>query len=121
MLITLQPPPITTTAIQSAMAMVLKAMPASQRSCDHAQIHIVTTKGASMLLNKLNNLFQNVNITDEGIKKVQACRYVNINKSELWQALPEYTSKTYDNWKKAVLALYPGATEDCKWSMADLD
>jgi len=71
--------------------------------------------------NKLNNLFQDASITDEGIKKAQVCWYVDINKSELWQALPEYTSKTYDDWKKAVLALYPGATEDHKWSMADLD
>jgi len=62
-----------------------------------------------------------VNITDEGIKKAQACRYVDIDESELWQALPDYTLKTYEDWKKAVLALYPGVTEDCKWSMADLD
>jgi len=61
--------------------------------------------------NELNN-FQDANITDEGIKKVQACWYVDIDESKLWQALPEYTSKTYDDWKKAVLALYPGVTED---------
>jgi len=71
--------------------------------------------------NKLNNLFQDVSITDEGIKKAQACWYVDIDKSELWQVLPEYTSKTYEDWKKAVLVLYPGTTEDCKWSMANLD
>jgi len=46
--------------------------------------------------NELNNLFQDVNITDEGIKKAQACRYVNIDESELWQALPEYTNNSYD-------------------------
>jgi len=62
-----------------------------------------------------------VNITDEGIKKVQACRYVNIDKSELWQALPEYTNNSYNEWKKVVLTLYPGVMEDCKWSMADLN
>jgi len=71
--------------------------------------------------NELNNLFQDANITDEGIKKAQACWYVDINESKLWQALPNYTLKTYKDWKKAVLALYPGATEDHKWSMANLD
>jgi len=71
--------------------------------------------------NELNNLFQDANITDEGIKKAQACRYVNIDESELWQVLPEYTNNSYDEWKKAVLTLYPGAMEDHKWSMADLD
>jgi len=44
-----------------------------------------------------------------------------IDESELWQALPEYTNNSYDEWKKAVLTLYPGAMEDHKWSMADLD
>jgi len=71
--------------------------------------------------NELNNLFQDANITDKGIKKAQACRYVDIDESELWQALPDYTLKTYKDWKKAVLALYPGVTEDHKWSMANLD
>jgi len=71
--------------------------------------------------NELNNLFQDANITDEGIKKAQACRYVDIDESELWQVLPEYTNNSYDEWKKAVLTLYPGAMEDRKWSMADLD
>jgi len=71
--------------------------------------------------NKLNNLLQDANITKEGIKKAQACQYVDINESKLWQALHKYTSKTYNDWKKAVLALYPEVTEDRKWSMANLD
>jgi len=33
--------------------------------------------------NELNNLFQDANITDEGIKKAQACQYVDIDRSEL--------------------------------------
>jgi len=68
-----------------------------------ARGHVTTPKFISSqprelpcYFNKLNNLFQDVNITDKGIKKAQACWYVNIDKSKLWQALPEYTSKTYE-------------------------
>jgi len=93
-----------------------------------ARGHVTTPKFISSqprelphYFNELNNLFQDANITNEGIKKAQACWYVDINESKLWQALPEYTSKTYDEWKKAVLTLYPEVMEDCKWSMADLD
>jgi len=83
-----------------------------------ARGHVTTPKFISSqprelphYFNELNNLFQDANITDKGIKKAQACWYVDIDKSKLWQALPEYTSKTYNDWKEAVLALYPEVTD----------
>jgi len=119
-LVTLPPSPTTPALILYTMATVPKTMP--------ARGHVTVPKFISLqprelphYFNELNNLFQDANITDEGIKKAQACQYVNIDESKLWQALPEYTNNSYDKWKKAVLTLYPGAMEDRKWSMADLD
>jgi len=118
--IALPPSPIITTATQSTMAAVLKTMPARGHPTAPKFI-LLQLQELPQYFNELNNLFQNVNIIDEGIKKVQACQYVDIDESELWQALPEYTNNSYNEWKKAVLILYLGVMEDRKWFMADLD
>ena len=105
-LITFSHPSTATTA----MATVPKTMPARGHATAPKFI-LLQPRELPHYFNKLNNLFQDVSITNEGIKKAQACQYVDINESELWQVLPKYTLKTYNDWKKAVLALYPGATE----------
>jgi len=119
-LIVLPPSPTTPTTILYTMATVPKTMPARGHATAPKFI-LLQPRELPCYFNKLNNLFQDANISDEGIKKVQACRYIDIDESELWQVLPEYTNNSYDKWKKAVLTLYPGAMEDCKWSMADLN
>lgn len=71
----------------------------------------------------LEFLFNKCGITDQAIMKKNACRYVDIDTSELWETLPEYTdaTKTYENLRKAIHALYPGSDTDRKWSVADMD
>jgi len=119
-LVALPPSPTTPVSILYTMATVPKTMPARGHATAPKFISS-QPRELPRYFNELNNLFQDANITDEGIKKAQACRYVDIDESELWQVLPEYTNNSYDKWKNAVLTLYPGAMEDCKWSMADLD
>jgi hypothetical protein len=56
-------------------------------------------------------------------KKKHACRFVDVDTSELWESLPEYTDHaiSYADFMKAVHALYPGSDEERKWSVADMD
>jgi hypothetical protein len=71
----------------------------------------------------LDFVFQRANVTTDQSKKQHACRYADVDTSELWEALPACTdnTKTYDEFKAEVLALYPGAEEERKWSVTDMD
>jgi hypothetical protein len=47
---------------------------------------------------------------------------LEIDSADLWETLPEFhTTSTYEEFVLAVLALYPGASEERKWSMIDID
>ncbi|KAI0369557.1 hypothetical protein BV20DRAFT_903556, partial [Pilatotrama ljubarskyi] len=50
-------------------------------------------------------------------------RYLPIDVSDLCESLPEYANedKTYEDFKKAIIALYPGAGEDRKFAVADVE
>jgi hypothetical protein len=56
-------------------------------------------------------------------KKKHACQFVDVDTSELWETLPEYSdaTKTFEEFVKTVHALYPGSEEERKWSVADMD
>jgi hypothetical protein len=42
--------------------------------------------------------------------------------ADLWETLLEFHAmSTYEEFVSAVLTLYPGASEECKWSMIDID
>jgi hypothetical protein len=71
----------------------------------------------------LDFAFTRAGVTDRGEMKQHACRYVDVDTTELWETLTEYTdaTKTYDEFKAAVYALYPGSDEERKWSVADMD
>jgi hypothetical protein len=72
--------------------------------------------------NELDLLFGGANITANDIKKKHACRYVDIDTSELWESLPEYgTGSTFSEFREAVHRLYPGSEDDRKWSISDMD
>ena len=62
-------------------------------------------------------------VTTDDAKKQHACRYVDIDTSELWETLTEYTdaTKTYYEFKDAIYALYPRSEEERKWSVTDMD
>ena len=55
--------------------------------------------------------------------KQHVCHYVDVNTTELWETLTEYmhATKTYDEFKTTVHALYPGLDEEREWSVTDMD
>jgi len=71
----------------------------------------------------LDFAFDHASVTDDADKKQHACRYVNVDTSELWETLAEFSDvlKSYKDFTKAVYALYPGSDEERKWSVADMD
>ncbi|THH09349.1 hypothetical protein EW146_g8707 [Bondarzewia mesenterica] len=62
-------------------------------------------------------------VTNDEEKKTHACRFLDVDTCELWQLLAKYTdtAKTYEDFKSVIYKLYPGAEEDRKWSIADMD
>jgi hypothetical protein len=47
---------------------------------------------------------------------------LEIDSADLWETLLEFhTTSTYEEFVSAVLVLYPGASEEHKWSMIDVD
>lgn len=76
----------------------------------------------------LETQFNQSNITTDADKKKWAIQYTDIDTSDMWKSLPQYgvnqvtnQQYTYDEFKAAVVALYPGANEDRKYAMPDLD
>ena len=63
------------------------------------------------------------NQPDDAEMKKYAIRYTPVPISDLWAQLPEYSNaaKTWEDFKKAVTALYPEAEESRKWAIRDLD
>jgi hypothetical protein len=72
---------------------------------------------------ELANLFGPANITADSEKKSQTVRYVEVDTADMWRSLPEFSNEeaSYEDWKKKVVSLYPGASEEKRWSIADLD
>jgi hypothetical protein len=67
--------------------------------------------------------FNRANVTHDGEKKQHATRYVDVDTSELWESLQEFTDAAlpYADFVKTVHSLYPGSEEERKWSVADMD
>ncbi|KAF7365905.1 hypothetical protein MVEN_00465500 [Mycena venus] len=66
--------------------------------------------------------FTRCSITDDAAKKQHATRYLSVDDQDVWQSLPEHDqAHTYQQFKAAVLKLYPGTDANRKFSMADLD
>jgi hypothetical protein len=72
---------------------------------------------------ELANLFGPANIIADSEKKSQTVRYVEVDTADMWRSLPEFSNEesSYEDWKKKVISLYPGASEEKRWSIADLD
>ena len=71
----------------------------------------------------LDYCFGRAQIVDDAEKKNHACRFVDVDTSELWESLAEFTdiTKTYNEFRQVIYALYPGSEEERKWSVADMD
>ncbi|TFY51112.1 hypothetical protein EVJ58_g10731 [Rhodofomes roseus] len=71
----------------------------------------------------LETHFSRCGIKTEGDKKSWATRYPPLRVSELWEMQPTFkdATKTYDDLKRSLRQLYPGADDQHKYSIADLD
>ena len=71
----------------------------------------------------LDFAFTRAGIADREAKKKHACRYVDVDTADLWESIAEFTNanSSYEEFTKAVHALYPGSEEERKWSVADMD
>jgi len=67
--------------------------------------------------------FRIAGITDGATQKLYSRRYLDVDTADLWESLPEFSdpSKSFDEFKSAIVALYPGAEDERKWSVADLN
>jgi hypothetical protein len=71
---------------------------------------------------ELELLFGPARVVDNTEKKKHACRYINIDTADLWEAIPEFdVTKTFNEFKSAILKLYPGSESEHKWTIADMD
>jgi hypothetical protein len=71
---------------------------------------------------ELELLFGSAQVVNNTEKKKHACRYVDINTADLWEAIPEFdVTKTFDEFKSAIFKLYPGSESKHKWTIADMD
>ncbi|EIM84042.1 uncharacterized protein STEHIDRAFT_61979 [Stereum hirsutum FP-91666 SS1] len=72
---------------------------------------------------ELDRHFTRASVQDDTAKKEHSCRYLDVDTAELWETLPEYKDplKSFDEFKKKVLELYPGSGKERTWSVADLD
>ncbi|CAA7271439.1 unnamed protein product [Cyclocybe aegerita] len=71
----------------------------------------------------LEFLFDYAQVTDHAARKKHATRYVDIDVADLWECITEFSSAdaTYNEFKTAVIKLYPEADEDFKFSLSDMD
>ncbi|KAJ6477193.1 hypothetical protein C8R47DRAFT_1289804 [Mycena vitilis] len=62
-------------------------------------------------------------ITDDTQQKQHATRFLSVEDQEIWEALTSFTdnTKTYVEFKAAVLKLYAGNDEDRRFELGDLD
>jgi len=59
--------------------------------------------------------------TTSDVKKEYSRRYLDLDTADLWETLPEYSgTATYDEYKIAILEIYPGSEIDRKWNVEDL-
>ncbi|KAJ3499308.1 hypothetical protein NLJ89_g10112 [Agrocybe chaxingu] len=72
---------------------------------------------------ELEFLFDRAKVTDHGERKKHAVRFVDIDVADVWESLPQFSdaNTSYDDFKKAVIKLYPDADEDYKYVLSDMD
>ncbi|KAL7281404.1 hypothetical protein ACG7TL_004717 [Trametes sanguinea] len=71
----------------------------------------------------LEALFERSGVESDAQKKQWVLRYFSIDVADLCENLPECAdeTKTYDDFKRAIIALYPGADDSRKYSLADVE
>lgn len=79
-----------------------------------------TPRALPRFLETVNRLGNNAGITTEEIIKY-TIRYAEIGDAELWEELTEAKGADWAAYEKAVLALYPGASDARRYAVADLE
>ncbi|KAG6863385.1 hypothetical protein C0993_011750 [Termitomyces sp. T159_Od127] len=81
---------------------------------------------------ELEYLFRDCSITDYTQMKEYTARYIIYDTAETWTGLPKFAATTtpignqaataisYENWKEAVICLYPGAEESMRYTVNEL-
>ncbi|KAG5348588.1 hypothetical protein C0989_009643, partial [Termitomyces sp. Mn162] len=81
---------------------------------------------------ELEYLFTDCGIADDTQRKEYAARYVSYDTAETWLGLPEFGDNitignnapcpyTYQEWKVAVLKLYPGTDTSARYNLGNLE
>jgi len=72
---------------------------------------------------ELEYLFDRAALTKEEEKKKHVLRYVEFEVEQIWKNFSEYTdaTKTYKDFKSAILVHYPDASGDYVYSLRDMD
>ncbi|KAJ7110758.1 hypothetical protein C8R46DRAFT_1279023 [Mycena filopes] len=67
--------------------------------------------------------FTRANVTDSTEKKRHATRFLSVDDQDVWESLAQFgdPAKSHDEFKAAVLKLYPGNDANRKYSLGDLD
>ncbi|CDO72022.1 hypothetical protein BN946_scf184943.g57 [Trametes cinnabarina] len=71
----------------------------------------------------LETFFERSGVEADCQKKEWVVRYLPIDVAELCQSLPDYYAddKSYEDFRQAIIALYPGASDEQKYSIADVE
>ena len=77
----------------------------------------------SRFFSELERLFTRVGITIEQEMKGEVLRYVDFDVEQIWKTFPEFAdiTKTYMQFKGAILVHYPDATGDYVYALRDMD
>ncbi|KAF8233438.1 hypothetical protein L208DRAFT_1266669, partial [Tricholoma matsutake] len=71
---------------------------------------------------ELETLLTAYNITDSTEQKAHTCHYVEVKSADFWQSLPEFAAThTYIQWWDEIVKCYPGAVDNLRWTLNDLD
>ena len=72
---------------------------------------------------ELEYLFDHAQLESESEKKKHVLRYIEFDVEQLWKTFTEYTdnTRTYKEFKSAILVHYPDASGDYVYSLRDMD
>ena len=71
---------------------------------------------------ELELLFGRCSIASRVEQKKFARHYVDIDTSDLWGSIAQYGNQhSFEDFVRAITALYPGADDERRWTLTDLD
>ncbi|KAI0329428.1 hypothetical protein GY45DRAFT_1279899 [Cubamyces sp. BRFM 1775] len=117
-----QPPDSATHEQPSSRASLLTMMPLP-RNNSAPWFNASKPKSIGRFFDDLELAFERAGITDDALRKQLTFHYVPIEVEDLWRVLPEASvasQASFDEFKTAVIALYPEYTFRQQFSLTDL-